>query len=70
MEIVTSIFEVVSAAINNFITALSSAIGSVTEIFYSSESGFTFVGVMLLIAVGIGIVYWAFRFIRGLVQRA
>lgn len=69
MDIVTSIFQVVSAAINNFITALSSAISSVTAIFYADGS-FTFVGVMLLIAVGVGIVYWAFRFIRGLVARA
>lgn len=69
MEIVTSIFQVVSAVINNFVTALSSAIGSITDIFYNDGS-FTFVGVMLLIAVGVGIVYWAFRLIRGLVRRA
>lgn len=70
MEIVSKVFEVVAAVINNFTTALASAVGSVTQIFYDAESGFSFVGVLLLIAVGVGIVYWAFRLIYNLVRRA
>lgn len=70
MDVVSNVFEVVSAVINNFITALSSAIGSITSIFYNAEDGFSFVGVMMLIAVGVAIVYWAFRFIKSLVERA
>lgn len=70
------IFEVISEAISSFTTNLLSAVNGITALFYVAPSGtettghMTFLGVLLLIAAGIGLVYWAFRTIRGLVARA
>lgn len=71
---VQTLFETISSAITSMINALTSAISGVTALFYvepnGSEAGhMTFLGVLLLIAVGVGIVYWAFNLIRGLVRR-
>lgn len=70
MEIITEIFEVIGGAVTNFATTLASAVTSVTGMFYSAEGGMTFLGVLLLIAAGVGIVYFGFRLIKGLVRRA
>lgn len=75
MDLITAMFEVIASAITNFITALTSAISGVTSLFYVEPVGenpghMTFLGVLLLVAAGLGIVYWAFRLIRGLVRRA
>ena len=73
---IATIFEEIAAAITAMLSALTSAISGVTELFYVAPSGtettghMTFLGVLLLIAVGVGIVYWAFNLIRGLVRRA
>lgn len=71
---VATLFETISSAITSMISALTSAIGGVTALFYVEGTGevaghVTFLGVLLLIAVGVGIVYWAFNLIRGLVRR-
>lgn len=66
---VAQIFQEIAAAITAMISALTSAITGVTSLFYDNEKGMTFLGVLLLIAVGVGIVYWAFNLIKGLVRR-
>lgn len=66
---VAQIFSEISAAITAMLSALTSAITGVTSLFYDSTNGVTFLGVLLLIAVGVGIVYWAFNLIKGLVRR-
>jgi len=68
MSIITELFEIVSAVISSLVDALISAVNGITGLFYT-ESGFTFVGVMLLIGLGFTLVFWAFRFIRGLIRR-
>ena len=76
MSIVQTIFEVIGQAVTSFVSTLSSAISGITEMFYvpagSGETSghMTFLGVLLLIAAGVGLVYWAFRLIKGLVRRA
>ena len=75
MSIVQTIFEVIGQAVSSFVSTLASAVNGVTALFYVEASGtdpahMTFLGVLLLIAAGIGIVYWCFRLIKGLVQRA
>lgn len=68
-------FEVIGEAITSFITALGSALSGVTSLFYTPASttggsgSFTILGTLMLIAVGVGVVYWAFRLIRSLVQQ-
>lgn len=69
---VSDIFAEVGNAITAFTSALSNAVSGVTSMFYTTgeNGGLTVLGSLLLIAVGVGIVYWAFRLIRGLIQRA
>lgn len=75
-DIVSTIFQVISEAVSSFVSTLTSAVSGITELFYVAPSGtetsghMTFLGVLLLIAAGVGIVYWCFRLIKGLVRRA
>lgn len=72
---ISEMFEVIGEAITSFISALGSALSGVTSLFYTAPStaggtgSFTVLGVLMLIAVGVGIVYWSFRLIRSLVQQ-
>lgn len=71
MDVINSIFEAVGRAITSFTTNLSSAVSGITSMFYTQGDGsgsLTFLGVLLCIAMGIGLVYWAFRLIRGLIK--
>lgn len=72
---VSTIFEVIGQAVTSFVSVLSNGVSAITPMFYTAADGnnpasMTFLGTLLLIAAGIGIVYWAFRLIRGLVYRA
>ena len=71
---ISSMFEVVGQAITAFTTSLASAFSGITQIFYTegtagAAGSFTFLGTLLLIAVGVGIVYLAYNVIRALVRR-
>lgn len=66
---VTELWTIISEVLTGFITALVSAFNGITEIFYDATEGFTFLGQLLLIGLGMGIVYFAFRFIRNLIRR-
>lgn len=75
MSIVQTIFEVIGQAVTSFVTTLASAVNGITSLFYveateGNPAHMTFLGVLLLIAAGVGLVYWAFRLIKGLVRRA
>lgn len=71
---INAIFEAVGSAITAFSGAVASAVTSVTNMFIvTGENGtvtLTTLGTLLLIAVGAGLVFWAFRLIKGLVRRA
>ena len=69
MELITKMFEVIVGVITNFITALTSSLNGIVSLFYVEETGFTFLGILILVAVGVGLVYWAFRLIRGLISQ-
>lgn len=71
MDYVTTIFETITDAVTNFVGTLGSAISGITELFWSTgeNAGPTFLGVLMLILAGIGLVYGAFRLIRGLIYR-
>lgn len=73
MEYLSAIWEVIVGAITEFTTALGSALQGITSLFITTSEGgveMTFLGVLLLIAAGVGIVYFVFNLIRGLVRRA
>lgn len=65
---VANIFQVIADSITQFTTALVSGVNGMLPLIYDSSNGgsLTFVGTMLLIAVGIGVVYWIFRLLRGI----
>lgn len=70
---INAIFQAVGDAITAFATNIASAVQSVTSMFVTESSGtysLTVLGTLLLIAVGVGLVFWAFRLIKGLVKRA
>lgn len=71
---IQSIFETITNAINAFAGSLTSAVTSVGALFYTPGEGnapgsMTFLGTLLLIGVGVGVVYWVFRLIRGLIAQ-
>lgn len=67
---VSSIFEVITQAVTSFVASITAGVQGLLPLIYTSgENGaitFTFVGTLLLVAIGIGVVYWCFRLIRGL----
>lgn len=73
MEIITLIFQAIGQAVTSFAQALASSVTSVTSMFYTAGSGsdpgsLTFLGVLLCIAGGVGLVYFAYKTIRGLIK--
>ena len=70
---ISAIFDAVASAITAFATCVGDSVTAVTSMFVTESSGtysLTMLGTLLLIAVGAGLVFWAFRLIKGLVKRA
>lgn len=70
---ISAIFETIGQAITGFVSALSSALSGIADLIWvegtSGAAGhFTVVGVLMLVALGVGVVYGAFRLIRGLTK--
>lgn len=68
-----SMFETIGEAITSFGTALANAFTSITTIFYTpgvegAAGEWTFLGTLSLVAVGVGLVYLAYRVIRRLIS--
>lgn len=64
---VANIFQVISDTCTSFVSCLTSTINGMVPIVYDSTGNApTFVGTLLLMAIGFGIVYLVFRLIRGL----
>lgn len=69
MNIITEIFEVVSSVITGFMTAITSALNGVVAIFWDATNGLTFIGTLMLLGLGIGLVYFAISFITRLIRQ-
>jgi len=72
MNIVSDLFAVVGAVITGFTGALADGLSAVAEMFYDptpTTGGFTFLGTLLLISVGAGIVIWLINLVRSLVGK-
>lgn len=69
---ISDIFQAIGDTVTAFASALASSISSVTSMFYTTgdNAGLTVLGTLILITVGVGLVYWAFRLIRGLLHKA
>lgn len=67
---VADLFTEILAVVTNLCNCLASAITSVSDMIYAPAIGsdpahLTFLGVLLIMTVGFGIVFWVFRLIRG-----
>lgn len=70
MGIITDIFAALVAIVNGFISVLVAGFNGIIQIFYDTtgDSGtLTVMGVLLLIGLGMGLVFFVFKFIRGLI---
>lgn len=70
---VGEIFEVIGDAISGLISDLSTACTSVTALFYTPGANgdpgtFTFLGILLLISAGAGLVFWVVYLIKNLMR--
>lgn len=70
-KMVAQIFEVITQAVTSFVGSITAGVNGLIPLVYTAGEGsnpgsFTFVGTMLLIAIGVAVVYWCFRLIRGL----
>ena len=67
---IEAIFGAIGDAITSFAGILGNGFQSILDIFFDSEAGYspTPVGTLALIGVGIGLVFWAYRLVRGLMR--
>lgn len=71
MPSASELFEVIGSAISGFMSNLGTAFTSVTSLFWTTgeNAGPTFLGLLVLLGIGVGLCYLAFRLIRGAIQR-
>lgn len=66
---INAIFQVIGDAISGFVNTLSTGLNGIASLVYdSTNSQFTFVGILMLIGVAVGLVWLLFRMIRGLTK--
>ena len=70
MNIVTELFDLIADALSGFFTVISDGITSVTGLFWNGTTGFTLVGTLTIIGLGVGLVWVLIRFVTGLVKGA
>lgn len=70
-SMVTELWGIIAEVVTGFITSIVSAFSGLTAVFYTEgvDGGFTVIGQLLLIGLGMGIIYFAFRFITNLVRK-
>ena len=65
-DIFTGLGEIIQGFIDLMITLFADT--GIIAVFYTDATGLTFIGVLLLIAFGYGLVRWAFGWVRKLLQ--
>lgn len=68
-NVISSIFDVIAQVITEGATVIGTALTSVVSFFWSADGGFTFVGYLLLIAVGMALLWGAYALIKALVRQ-
>lgn len=74
MPTASELFSTIGSAISGFMGNLGNAFSSVTTLFWTAGEGSasgqpTFLGLLVLLGIGVGVCYLAFRLIRGAIQR-
>lgn len=64
-----AILTAIGTAITSVAGWVTSLLTSVAGVFYDATNGFTFIGVLLLVAFGLSMVWVGINFLRGLVKR-
>lgn len=64
-----AILTAIGTMISSVVTWVTSTATSVSAIFYDATDGFTFLGTLLLVAFGLGMVWVLINFIKSLVKR-
>jgi len=70
---VTSIFETVSEVITGLMGNITTLLSGVGNLFYDSTTttpGLTIVGILSIFALGIGLVAWGIKFVKGLLPKS
>lgn len=62
-------FQAIGTAITQFAGVVGNGFDSIGNLIWTSEGGITFLGSCFAIVGGVGIVYFGFRMIRGLLNR-
>lgn len=73
MGIVSTIFTALGEIITGLVTLIGNLFAGVTEIFYvagteGASGELTFIGILMLIGVGMGLFWLGFNFIRSLIK--
>jgi len=71
---IAGIFDAIGDIVTAFLAVLGDGISGVTSTIWdptlnTGAGGLTTFGTFLLIGFGVGLVYWAFRLVKGLVRR-
>jgi hypothetical protein len=67
MIMIAEIFDTIVAVVTEYIAVLQNLFEGLVEIFYDSgTTSLTLLGTLALIAVGVGIVAWAFGLVKSL----
>lgn len=69
MSIVSEVISAVSEWITGVFGWLVAAVQGVVSIFYDPTDGLTIVGVLLLFGLAMSLVFFAFKFIKGLIRK-
>lgn len=71
---IAAIFSAIGDIVTAFITVLGNGVTGVTTLIWdptlnTGAGGLTVFGTFLLIGFGVGLVYWAFRLVKGIIRR-
>lgn len=72
MAIITELFAALTSIVTGFISVLVAGFNGIITIFWTTgaDGGLTVMGVLLLIGLGMGLVFFVFKFIKSLIQGA
>ena len=68
MNMITQLFEAIGTSVTAMFGVISNGLTSVVGLFYDATTGFTTVGLLLLIGFGVGLVWALISFVMKLVK--
>lgn len=62
------LFETLSSVVESTLSLIVEVFTNTTALFYSDETGFTFVGLLMLVAFGMSLAFFGWKVIKGLLK--